>query len=121
VALGRLAGFAAAGTALAGLAATTGLGLPCPWRGLTGTLCPLCGATHLGVRLLQLDPVGAFAANQFVFVGLVVLAVLGGAWSVEALGGPKLRPPRPLRVGADRWYLAIAVIGVGFAVLRNLQ
>ena len=75
-ALGRLAAFGAAGGVLSALGAA-GIGVPCPWRLLTGTLCPLCGATHLGVRLLHLDIPGAFAANPFVFAALLVLAGLG--------------------------------------------
>lgn len=118
--LRRLAGFAGAGAVLS-LAGAAGYGIPCPWRALTGTLCPLCGSTHLGVRLLHGDVAGAFAANPFVFTLLVVLAALGVAWTVAALGGPIVRLPRRLRgLSADRWWLALAVIGVGFAVVRNV-
>lgn len=118
-ALRRLGVFGATGVALAGMGAL-GVGLPCPWRYLTGTLCPLCGATHLGVRLLALDVPGAFAANPFVFMLLVVLAGLGVLWAVEALGGPAVRPPRFLTRSVDRWWLALGVLGVAFAVLRNV-
>lgn len=115
-----LAGFAAAGAAIS-LAGAAGYGIPCPWRAFTGTLCPLCGATHLGVRLLHGDVAGAFWANPFVFALLAVLAGLGVVWTVAALGGPIVRLPRRL-VGlpADRWWLALAVLGVGFAVVRNV-
>ncbi|MFZ1410583.1 MAG: DUF2752 domain-containing protein [Micropruina sp.] len=121
VALRRVGGFFLAGTALSGLAATTGWGVPCPWRSLTGTLCPFCGATTLGVRLLHLDPIGAFWANPFVFVALAVLALLVIAWVVELLGGPAVRPPPRLRASNDQWYAALGVLGVTFAVLRNLS
>jgi Protein of unknown function (DUF2752) len=118
-ALARLASFGACGGALSVLGAA-GIGIPCPWRMLTGTLCPLCGATHLGVRLLHLDAVGALAANPFVFVGLVVLAALGVLWSVEALGGPAVRLPARLSRSTDRWWLAVGVLAVTYAVLRNV-
>ena len=61
-ALRCLAGFGGAGLGLSILALTTGIGVPCPWRLLTSTLCPLCGGTHVGVALLHGDPAGAWAA-----------------------------------------------------------
>ena len=118
-ALGRLAAFGAAGGVLSALGAA-GIGVPCPWRLLTGTLCPLCGATHLGVRLLHLDIPGAFAANPFVFAALLVLAGLGVAWSVAALGGPGVRLPAWVTPSADRRWLAIGILAVTYAVLRNV-
>lgn len=117
--LTRLAAFGAAGLGL-GVARAFGVGLPCPWRYLTGTRCPLCGATHVGAQLLRLDVAGAFTANPFVFCGLVVLGVLGLLWTIEALGGPAVRWPAVLRGAGDRWWLAIGVLGVTFAVLRNI-
>lgn len=119
--LRSLAVFGAVGFGLSALAATTGLGIPCPWRSLTGTLCPLCGGTHVGMALLGGDLAGAWAANQFVVVGLVGLAVLGLLWTVEALGGRAVRPPRVLRGRPDRWWVAVGMVAVLFAVWRNLQ
>ena len=114
-----LAGFGAAGLTLSALGAF-GVGLPCPWRALTGTLCPLCGATHVGVSLLRLDVAGAFAANPFVGVLLVLLTGLGVAWAVEAAGGPGVRPPRVLTRTPEAWWLALGVLAVTWGVLRNV-
>lgn len=119
-ALRALAIFGAVGLGLTALAATTGLGIPCPWRSATGTLCPLCGGTHVGLALLGGDVAGAWAANQFVVVGLVGLAVLGLLWAVEALGGRAVRPPRSLRGRPHRWWAALGVVAVLFALWRNL-
>ena len=58
-----LLGFVGYGLSLSGLDAATGLGLPCPFRALTGWQCPFCGATRLGAALLHADLAGAFAAN----------------------------------------------------------
>ncbi len=112
--------FGAVGLGLSAVAATTGMGLACPWRALTGTLCPLCGGTHVGTALLHGDLVGAWLANPFVVVGLAGLAVLGMLWTVESLGGPAVRPPRVLRGRPDRWWLAVGVIAALFALWRNL-
>lgn len=119
-ALRGLAWFGAVGLSLSALAATTGVGLPCPWRMLTGTLCPFCGGTHVGVALLRGDLAGAWAANAFVFTGLVVLAVLGVLWTIEARGGPSVRPPKGLRWSSNRWWLLIGAAALGFTVWRNL-
>jgi uncharacterized protein DUF2752 len=113
--------FGAAGLGLSVLAATTGLGIPCPWRSMTGTLCPLCGGTHLGMALLSGDLAGAWAANQFVLVGLAGLLLLGVLWAVEALGGPAVRPPRGLRGRPGLGWAAVALVAVAFAVWRNLH
>ena len=119
--LRSLAIFGVTGLGLSGLAATTGLGIPCPWRALTGTLCPFCGGTHVGMALLRGDLADAWAANQFVVVGLGVLVVLGLLWTLEALGGPAVRPPRALRGPSRCWWLLIGGGALLFGFLRNLQ
>ncbi|MFT3971673.1 MAG: DUF2752 domain-containing protein [Micropruina sp.] len=112
--------FGAVGLGLSGLAATTGLGIACPWRALTGTLCPLCGGTHVGMALLRGDLAGAWAANQFVVGGVVVLVLLGLLWTIEALGGPAVRPPRSMRGRPGLWWVVIGAVAVVFAAVRNL-
>ena len=120
-----LGGFFAYGLGLSALYAGLGVGLPCPFRWATGWDCPLCGATRLGSSLLHLDPAAAFAFNPVVFVGLVVLALLGLAWSLEVLGGVKVRLPE--RLGArlsdvhpTRWLVLGLAAGAVYTVLRNL-
>ncbi len=105
-----------------GLSATyqfTGIGLPCPWRALTGTLCPFCGSTTMGVHLLHLDLAGAWAANPFTFSVGAGVGVAALFWLVEAAGGPGVRLPRWL---ADQrvWMSALGVIALTFTVYRNL-
>jgi len=112
---------AAYGLALTVLYAATGLGLPCPFRTLTGWECPLCGATRLAASLLQGDLAAAFGYNPVVLVALVVLTLLGALGTVEVLGGPAVRPPGWVRAAAARlgpvgWLL----VGLGAAVLDVL-
>ena len=109
----------AVGVSLAGVYAMTGVGLPCPWRYLTHTLCPFCGSTHLGVALLHGDFAGAWAANPFVFVLLAGTLVASVFWTVELLGGPAVRLPGRLR-DQRYWYAALGVVAIAFAVARNL-
>ena len=120
-----LAGFGAIGVGLSVLYATTGFGVGCPFRMVTGWDCPFCGGTRLGGALLQGDVSAAFAWNPLVFVGLVVLSVLGVLWSVEAAGGPRVRLPaglaaRARRFGSTRWLLVAVVVAVAYTLLRNL-
>ncbi|MEA4943354.1 MAG: DUF2752 domain-containing protein [Propionicimonas sp.] len=109
----------AVGLALSGAKLFAGVGIPCPWRTLTGTLCPFCGSTRLGVSLLQGDLAAAWVANPFVLVLLGGLGLAVVAWSVEALGGPALRPPAGLR-SAALWSTVFVVTALGFALVRNL-
>ncbi len=118
-ALASAAWLAAAGLALSAVKAFAGVGIPCPWRAVTGTLCPFCGGTTLGVHLLHGEVGQAFAANQFVFVLLAGYTLAVVAWIVEALGGPALRPPRRLRSPA-LWWMVFGVCAVAFMVVRNV-
>ena len=118
-ALRSAAWFAAAGLALGATHALTGWGLPCPWRLLTGTLCPLCGATTMASRLLSGDLAGAWAANPFVRGGTVLAGGAVLAWLVEARGGPALRPPAALRRPAI-WWTGLGLAALTFMVWRNL-
>ena len=120
-----LAGFFGGGLGLSAIYAVSGQGMPCPLRTVTGWECPLCGGTRLGNALLHGDLAAAFAYNPVVFVGLIALTVLGVAWIVEALGGPKLRPPT--RVAAalrtmtpTRWLVLGLALSLVFVLARNL-
>jgi hypothetical protein len=113
------------GLGLSALYATTGAGVPCLFRALTGWQCPFCGGTRMGASLLHGDVAAAFRYNPLALVGLVVLAALGVLWTVEALGGPRVRPPRTLgerlgRVHPSRWLAVGLVIGTGYTLARNL-
>lgn len=111
--------FGAVGLTLSGVYSVSGLGVPCPWRYLTHTLCPFCGATTMGAHLLRGDFAAAWSANQFVFVLLIATALACVYWTAQLLGGPVYHLPR--RLSDQRvWYAVLAVVAVAFAVLRNL-
>ena len=120
-----LAGYAAFGLGISTLYATTGVGFPCPFLALTGWECPFCGGTRLGSALLQGDVAAAFAYNPVVFVSLVLGVVIGALWIIEALGGPRIRPPASWSAVARRvrpaiWWTAAGLLGALYVVLRNL-
>lgn len=55
----------------------TGFSLPCPWRTLTGYLCPGCGITTMCLALAHADFAAAQRANIFLFYTLpLLLAVI---------------------------------------------
>jgi hypothetical protein len=124
-ALRPLVGFFATGLGLSALYATTGIGVDCPFRVVTGWECPLCGGTRMGSALLHGDVPAAFAYNPVALLGIVVLGVVGVLWVVEALGGRAVRPPAAVR---DRWrrtsqtqrLLGFLVLATVYTVVRNL-
>jgi hypothetical protein len=120
-----LVGYAAFGLGISTLYATTGVGFPCPFRALTGWECPFCGGTRLGSALLHGDVAAAFAYNPVVFVSLVLGVVIGALWIVEALGGPRLRPPASWRSAVRRvrpafWWIGAGILAAVYVVLRNV-
>jgi hypothetical protein len=120
-----IGGFFAYGLGMTVLYASTGVGLPCPFRMITGWNCPLCGGTRMGDALLHLDIGAAFAYNPMALVGLVVLATLGVLWTVQLAGGPAVRLPKQVRdrlaaVRPTTWLTAGIVSMVGYTILRNL-
>ena len=79
----------------------------------------------MGGALLHGDLAAAFAFNPLAFLGLGVVTVLGGLWILEALGGPKVRPPRRVadrlvRVHPTTWLILGLVLAAIYTVLRNL-
>lgn len=123
--LAWLSGYAAFGIGVSALYATTGIGFPCPFRELTGWECPFCGGTRLGSALLHGDVAAAFTYNPVVFVSLILGVVVGVLWIIEALGGPRVRPPARVRAGLRSvrpgvWWVGAGVLAVAYVVLRNL-
>jgi len=113
------------GLALSALYATTGIGAPCLFRMLTGWQCPFCGGTRMGAALLHGDIGTAFRYNPLVLVGLMALAVVGLAWTVEVVGGPRVRPPKGVtaklaRVHPTRWLVLGLTIAAVYTLARNL-
>ena len=124
-ALRPLAGFFATGLGLSALYATTGVGVSCPFRVVTGWDCPLCGGTRMGSALLHGDLAAAFAFNPVALVAIAALGLVGVLWVVEALGGPAVRPPFALRQRLARTthrqrLAAFFAVGIVYTVLRNL-
>ena len=124
-AAGVVGAFFAGGLALSALYATTGVGLPCPFRALTGWDCPLCGGTRMGGALLHGDVLAAFGYNPLALIGLLIVGVLGVLWTVEAAGGPAVRLPRRLaerlrRIRPAQWLVIGLLVALIYTITRNL-
>jgi Protein of unknown function (DUF2752) len=120
-----IGGFLAYGLALSALYAATGIGLPCPFRAVTGWNCPFCGGTRMGDALLHGDIGAAFAHNPLALIGLGVLGILGALWTVQAAGGPAVRLPEAIRnrvvtVTQTTWLVAGLLGMAAYTVLRNI-
>lgn len=118
-------GFLGLGLGLSALYATTGLGVLCPFRAVTGWDCPLCGGTRMGSALLHGDVGAALALNPLALLLVTAAGVLGLLWTVEALGGPAVRPPAVFRAGWRRlsptgWLVLGLVLAAVYTVLRNI-
>ena len=106
----------AAGLGYAGWVRLTGLAVPCPFRTVTGWLCPGCGVTRLCLALLRWDWAAAWNANPVLLLMLPVLALLGVRLAIRYVregttAGPKWE-------SALLWTMTVLLIAWG--VVRNL-
>lgn len=96
--------------------ATSGIFPPCPFRFLTGWLCPGCGSLRAIHQLLIGNFARAFELNPFTVVSLPFLIYGMASYSRFVFTGRYL--PRLFVPGACIRVLAMAI--VVFGVVRNL-
>lgn len=92
----------------------THLGIPCPFRMITGWLCPGCGITHMLIALIHLDFHTAYLENPFLLLTLPF--VIGQIIYQRYLQLTKQVNPQWNQVLL--WLYVIALII--FGILRNL-
>lgn len=114
--LTRVGALLAAGLGYALWARLTGLAVPCPFRTVTGWLCPGCGTTRMCLALLRWDWAAAWSANPVLLLMLPVLALLSIRLSVRYV--------REGTVIGSKWenalIWAMAALLVVWGVVRNL-
>lgn len=109
------------GVGVGGVHLVTGLGVPCPFRALTGWLCPLCGGTHMMEALLRGDIAAAWVANPVALVVAVLVGIRSVGWLVELVRTPGAPSPRWLPTFWHRHaFVMIVVVAVAYVLVRNL-
>jgi hypothetical protein len=96
--------------------ATCGFFPPCPFRELTGYLCPGCGTTRALHQLLTGHVAAAFRLNPLMMLLLPYVGYSAAASLLETAGGRSL--PTPFIQPVFIWTL-LAVI-ILFWILRNI-
>jgi hypothetical protein len=95
--------------------ATWGVYPACPFRALTGWLCPGCGTLRGLHQLLHGDPAAAFRFNPLMVVSLPFIGWSLLARSAELAAGRAL----PAVVWRAAWIRALLGVVVLYGVLRN--
>ena len=93
---------------------STGLGVPCVFRAITGYKCPGCGVTHMAVHMSHMELIEAYNDNQLLFLTwpFVISEV---AYSIYLRAKQKNMPC------FNKILLIIYIfVLIGFGVLRNL-
>ncbi|HET7725311.1 MAG TPA: DUF2752 domain-containing protein [Propionibacteriaceae bacterium] len=111
----------ALGLGLGAVHLLTGIGIPCPFRAVTGWLCPLCGGTHMAESLIRGDVVAAWAANPLALVVGVLAGVRAVGWMVEVVRDPHAPSRRWLPPAWRGYSLVLAlIVCVAYVLVRNV-
>lgn len=87
----------------------------CPFRYVTGLLCPACGSTRMVYDLMHGHFAAAWLDNRALLLAAPFALALGARWMLEGLRGRFWRP----RI-SPRTQALILLTAVAWAVLRNL-
>ncbi|MCQ4212156.1 DUF2752 domain-containing protein [Streptomyces longispororuber] len=87
----------------------------CPFRLVTGQLCPACGGTRMVYDLMHGQFTAAWHDNRLLLLTAPFALALLGRWAYEGVRGRRWQPAFPPRAQA-----AILVVAVVWTVLRNV-
>lgn len=90
----------------------------CPFRSLTGLLCPGCGSQRAIHHLLNFDIAGAFRENMLLVIAIPYLIA---GWAIELIPHPgaMLLKWRKILYGPRAIFVILFVI-ITYWILRNL-
>ncbi|MFF9213699.1 MULTISPECIES: DUF2752 domain-containing protein [unclassified Streptomyces] len=87
----------------------------CPFRLLTGLLCPACGGTRMVYDLMHGHLAAAWLDNRALLLASPLALGLLARWAVEGVRGRRWRPTLSARAQA-----LILLLAVAWTVTRNL-
>ncbi|WP_404192929.1 DUF2752 domain-containing protein [Streptomyces tauricus] len=87
----------------------------CPFRFITGLLCPACGGTRMTYDLMHGQFAAAWLDNRALLLASPFALALLGRWLVEGLRGRRWQPELSARTQV--LVLSLAVV---WAVVRNI-
>jgi hypothetical protein len=88
----------------------------CPFRFVTGLLCPACGGTRMVYDLMHGQFAQAWLDNRMLLLAAPFALALLGRWALEGLRGRRWRPRlRP------RTQVLILSLAVTWTVARNIR
>ncbi|WP_238431706.1 DUF2752 domain-containing protein [Streptomyces cavernae] len=87
----------------------------CPFRLLTGLLCPACGGTRMVYDLMHGHFTAAWLDNRLLLLASPFALALLARWFVEGLRGRRWRPQLSARV-----QVLILLTAVAWTVARNV-
>jgi Protein of unknown function (DUF2752) len=86
----------------------------CPFRLVTGLLCPACGGTRMVYDLMHGHYTEAWLDNRALLLASPFALALLGRWMVEGLGGRRWRPTLSRRAQA-----VVLLLAVAWVIVRN--
>ncbi|QDY81179.1 DUF2752 domain-containing protein [Streptomyces qinzhouensis] len=86
----------------------------CPFRLVTGLLCPACGGTRMVYDLMHGDITAAWADNRILLLVAPFALALLGKWVFEGLRGRRWRPRL-----SGRAQVLVLLTAVTWTVVRN--
>ena len=87
----------------------------CPFRFVTGLLCPACGGTRMVYDLMHGHFTEAWLDNRALLLASPYALVLLGRWAWEGLHGRRWRPRL-----SPRAQVVVLAVAVTWTVVRNL-
>ena len=87
----------------------------CPFRMLTGLLCPACGGTRMVYDLMHGHFTEAWLDNRALLLTSPYALALLGRWAWEGLRGRRWRPTL-----SPRAQVVVLVVAVAWTVVRNI-
>ncbi len=105
------------GLVYAGISYFFNVGIPCPFKTLTGLSCPGCGVSRMCIALLSLNFKAAFMANVALFIMLPILLCLAIISIVRYIKYDTWQISKPEKL----IIIILIVVLIAFGFIRNIS